>query len=260
MRFWKVNVWSSLKSPAASNRLSCFRWLPPSSNWDRLHCPCWRQTSPQHDADTFFAFFSCVLYVACGKLLTGLLITTMAFLHATRSLKASRKDLWSERIAVSRQPLPSELRISAAPPELPWAPWLLLWSMLFLPADFWSLLVALDFIKGWCALLCMHMWGLGLLVNFSLGFSWVAGEAAEQNVGFINLIRSFYWSAWDWMLPPVFPIYYFPSNTVQNNSVWRGIHKEHGCTPVADFAKPCAFAKGYAKWRWCETPLPCVKG
>lgn len=42
------------------------------------------------------------------------------------------------------------------------------------------------------------------------------------------------------MLPPVFPIYYFRSKTVQNSSVGRGIHKEHGCKFVADFAKPCA--------------------
>lgn len=38
----------------------------------------------------------------------------------------------------------------------------------------------------------MHMWGLGALVRFSLGFSWVAGEAAEQHIGYFNLIRLFY--------------------------------------------------------------------
>lgn len=38
----------------------------------------------------------------------------------------------------------------------------------------------------------LHTWGLGPLVRFSLGFSWVAGEAAEQHIGYFNLIRLFY--------------------------------------------------------------------
>lgn len=37
MCFWKVNVWTCLKSPAASNRFSCFWWLPPSSQAEDKH-------------------------------------------------------------------------------------------------------------------------------------------------------------------------------------------------------------------------------